>query len=150
MKTKCVIYARFSPRPDEETSDSNDKQIVICREHCERKGYEVIGEPFCDEAMSGDSKDRKGLWAAVAALKRGYVLVVRWHHRLARDVYLSHVIRRTVRAKGATIEAVEGHNGDEPGDEMVRKILEVFDEYERKVICARTSAGMLRNQRNGR
>ena len=99
--------------------------------------------------MSGHNKQRDGLWAAIAALKRGYVLVVRWHHRLAKDTQLAHYIRRSVRAKGATIEAVEGVNGEDPASMMQRKILEAFDEYERKMTCERTSAGMLRNQRNG-
>jgi len=150
MSDKAVLYTRFSPRPNADDSDSCEKQDEICREYCEKKGYEVVGY-FEDKKLSGDEADRPGLWEALGALKRGYVLVVRWRNRLARDVYLSEVIRRRVKKAGARIEAVEGDtNGDSPQDVLVRQIFAAMSEYEKKLIGIRTKYAMLKHQANGR
>ena len=71
--------------------------------------------------------------------------------RLTRNVYLSELIQREARKRGASIEAVEsGANGDTPVQQMIRQVLQVFAEYERKVIAARTRVAMLRHQATGR
>ena len=72
--------------------------------------------------------------------------------RLARDVYISEVIRRAVAKAGGTIETVDGtiDASDKPEERLRRQILAAFAEYERAVIAARTKAAMLRHQRNGK
>lgn len=149
MPTKAVIYTRFSPRPDADESDSCERQEAICREYCAKKGYEVVAVE-ADHACSGDDADRPGLWRAVDAVRRGWVLVVRWRSRLAREVYLSEVIRRAVDAAGGTIEAAEESNGDQPTDILVRQILAAFAEYEKKIASIRTKYAMQRHQKAGR
>lgn len=147
---KAIIYTRFSPRRNADKSESIETQLDYCREYCHSHNYEIAGE-FEDRAMSGADENRPGLWNAIDALKRGYVLIAYKLDRLARDVYLSECIRRAVAKRGATIEIVTGcENGDSPEQEMIRKILQVFAEYERKVIAARTKAAMLRHQKQGR
>lgn len=147
--TKAIIYTRFSPRPDADESESCERQELACREYCEKKRYEVA-DAFADRALSGDDADRPGLWLAIEGLRRGWVLVVRDRKRLARDVYLSEVVRRAVEKGGARIEAVEETNGDTPQDCLIRQILAAFAEYEKKVISSRTKYAMLRHQAAGR
>lgn len=146
---EAIIYARFSPRPGAAESESCERQEAACRDYCGRRGYEVAGY-YDDRAVSGDDADRPGLWQAIGELRRGMVLVVRWRNRLAREVYLSEVIRRSVAAAGATIEAVEESNGESPQDHLIRQILAAFSEYERKIIGLRTKYAMLRHQKAGR
>lgn len=146
---RAIPYVRFSPRRDEDTSESNVLQLDMIRDYCAKQGHVVVAE-FADDAISGDDEDRPGLWAAVDALKRGYVLVAYKADRLARSVYLSEYIQRAVRKKGATIEIVTGsRNGDSPEDVFVRQVLAAFSELEKKVIAARTKAGMLTRQAQG-
>lgn len=146
---KAIIYTRFSPRPNPDETTSCERQKTACQKYCEQQNYYVSGY-FEDRALSGNDADRPGLWAAVAALTRGGVLVVRWRSRLARDVYLAEIIDRAVAKAGATIEAVEGSvNGDSPENKMIRQIFAALAEYERKIIGIRTKYAMLQHQKSG-
>ena len=143
--TTAIIYARFSPRPDADESDSCEKQKEICEVYCQKHGYE-IGGYFEDRGISGSDEDRPGLWAAIDSLKRGYVLVVRWRSRLARSAYLEETLERAAGKRSCRIEAAEEGNGQSDQDKLIRQILAAFREYERKAIAARTKAAMLRYQ----
>jgi DNA invertase Pin-like site-specific DNA recombinase len=147
---KAIIYARFSPRPNAEESESIETQLDYCRKYCEEHSLEVGGE-YSDRALSGDDEDRPGLWAAVDELRRGNVLVVYRLDRLARSVYLSEYIRRQVAQRKARIEAVQGGgNGGTPEEVFIRQVLQAEAEYSKKVTAARTKYAMLRHQAAGR
>lgn len=150
-RDKAIIYTRFSPRPNADESTSTQTQLESCRKYCAEHGYEVMGE-FSDEGQSGNSVDREGLWNAISSLRKGWVLVVRWRSRLAREVFLMQIIERAVAANDAFIEAADPgeNNGDSPQDRLVRGILTQFAEYEREVIAARTAIGVRRNMASGR
>jgi len=148
--TPAIIYTRFSPRPNQDESLSAEKQEEASRAYCKRKDYEVTAV-YGDSGISGDNADRPGLWDAISALRRGWVLVVRWRDRLARDVFLAETIRRAVAKQGARIEAAEGgNNGSSPDDVFIQQILDAFAERERKIIALRTKYAMLRYQKEGR
>jgi DNA invertase Pin-like site-specific DNA recombinase len=153
MSERAILYARFSPRKNSQDCDSIDRQLVVMREYCDEHGIEVMGE-FSDEALSGADYDRPGLWDSVAALKRGWILIVRDYQRLARDATLAMVIEQKIKQRGCSLMATE--NGDlvtrdeDPSTKMMRTIMHAFAEFDRAVRNARTRAGMLRNQRNGR
>jgi site-specific DNA recombinase len=151
MTKKGIIYARFSPRRNEENCESIEAQLDFCRKWCAENNVEIKGE-YSDRALSGGDEDRPELWAAIAALGRGDVLVVYRLDRLARSVYLSDIIERAVHKRKATFLSVSGEGtwGDSHEDWLIRKILQTLAEYERKVIGARTKAAMLRHQANGR
>ena len=149
---KAVIYTRFSPRKNADDSKSCETQEALCREYAEANGHTVV-DVYADKALSGGETDRPGLWASIAALKRGYVLIVYRRDRLARDTYLAESIRRHAKSKGATIEALAGDiDGDEndPAVLAFRKIMDVIDELARKTTASRTSHAMKQHQKNGR
>ena len=150
-ETKGILYGRFSPRRNEDQCESIEAQFDFCRAYCKQNNIKIVGE-FADRALSGADEDRPELWAAIAALERGYVLVVYRLDRLARSVYLSDIIERAIHQKKATFLSTvgEGTWSDSDEDFLVRKILQALAEYERKVIGARTKAAMLRHQANGR
>ena len=149
-KTTAIIYTRFSPRRNAEECESGATQQAYCEQYAHDNGY-VVGDVHHDEAVSGSDADRPNLWAAVAELGRGDVLLVYKRDRLARDVYLAECIRRAVKIQGATIEAVTGDvEGDGAEQVMVRQVIAAFSEYERKAIAKRTSHAMLEHQRRGR
>jgi site-specific DNA recombinase len=147
---KAVIYTRWSPRPDADTTQATQAQLTICRNHCRAKGYEVAGE-FSDEDVSGDDDTRVGLWQAVDALRRGFVLVVADPERLARSVFLEERIHRDAASRGARIEAVMGGTHLQGYDgQMIRQIMAAIREREKKYNADRTKARMLAHQANGR
>lgn len=148
--TQAILYGRFSPRKDSEQCQSIEVQLATCRTCCREQGYEESGV-FTDPDWSGGDEERPGIWAAIAALKRGSVLVVAKSDRLARSVFLSEVIYRAVAKKRARVEVVEGSpNGESDEDVLMRHILSAFAEFERKVIAKRTRAAMLYHQSQGR
>ena len=147
---KCIIYTRFSPRPNAAESVSCETQRDLCREYAERHGLQVVGE-FDDPDRSGADEFRPQLWAALEALEKGAVLLVYKRDRLARNVYLSEQINRAAAKKGATIRAVTGDvEGDTPESLLIRQVLAAIAEYERKMIAARTSHAMRHHLKAGR
>lgn len=154
MARNAVIYARFSPRPDAETSESIENQIDACREFCESKRWTVKSVHY-DKAVSGNresQEERPGLWDAMRDLLPGDVLVVYKLDRLARSVFLSHSIDRMAYMAGAEIVSVqnEGTWSDSPEDQMLRNILITFDEYFREANARRTSDAMKSQMKQGK
>ena len=150
MSTEAVVYTRFSPRRNADTSESCKTQISLCEQYAYDNDLDII-QIFEDKAVSGSDENRPLLWDAIAALKKGGVLLVYKYDRLARDLYLSEWIRRSVEKMGAKIVAVSGDiEGDGPEQIMIRQIMAVWAEYERKMIGIRTKHAVLQHQRNGR
>jgi site-specific DNA recombinase len=154
MATKRAIsYARKSPSRNADESESVPRQLQGIREYAALHDIEIMDE-FSDQALSGADHDRPGLWDAVAALKRGWILIVRDYQRLARDTTLAMIIEQKIKQRGCKLMATE--NGDlidrdeDPSMKMLRTIMHAYAEFDRAVRNARTRAGMLRNQRNGR
>jgi DNA invertase Pin-like site-specific DNA recombinase len=158
--TKAIIYARFSPRPDADETESNEKQIARCQEYCDAHGYEVVAVHEDLDASGGMDTDklapevalrhRRGLLDALDALRNGWVLVVRWRSRIARDVFLEEWAHRRAESVGARIEATDEANGGDPDTTMMRQILSAFRQRERAIIRAMTRRGMRRHQAAGR
>lgn len=147
---RALVYTRFSPRPNAATCESCEVQRAYCEQYAAQKGLEIV-RYFDDPDRSGSDEFREVLWAAIDALKKGDVLLVYKRDRLARNVYLSEQINRCVAKKGATISAVSGDvEGDTPEAVMIRQVLAVIGEYERKLIAMRTRAAMLHYMREGR
>jgi DNA invertase Pin-like site-specific DNA recombinase len=71
----AIGYARFSPRPDEEKSESLKIQRQAIEEYCTKRGYE-LKKFFSDSAVSGDDPNREELWKSIEYLKKYSVLVV--------------------------------------------------------------------------
>jgi site-specific DNA recombinase len=152
-ETKARLYARFSPRPDAATSESNQTQLELCRAYAERQGWRIHPDwEFQDQALSGDDADRPGLWAAVDSLKKGDVLLVYKLDRLARKAYLALYLEEIVAKKGARIVSVigEGTWNNTPEDELLRNMIQAFNSYIKRAQAARTKAAMRRHQATGR
>lgn len=147
--TRAHIYTRFSDRPLAGDCDSCTRQRELCEQYCQTHDL-AVSSVHADEAISGRDEDRPGLWAAVAAVGRGDVLLVYSLDRLARNVYLSELVHRDVAAAGGKIVSVTQVFDDaDPQSKMIRQILQVFAEFERACISARTKAAMRHKQKAG-
>ncbi len=149
----CVIYTRFSPRPDADEAESCDTQEAQCLAHVEGRGWRVRSM-HRDEGLSGKVVDRPGLAAALADLRKGDVLLVVNRDRLARDMFLGELIRRQVAQAGARIHALHGEavagDDDSPEAVFVRQVLDAVAELARKQGAARTRHSMRTQQRQGK
>ncbi len=147
--TNAIIYCRFSPRPDHETSTSNERQEERCLAHCYAHGYGYQAT-FNDRNVSGGTLDRPQLQAAIAALKPGMVLVVDTSDRLARDMLVYLTIQQRVREAGARIEFADGTPPTITAEgELIANIFAAFAQYQRTVIRKKTKAGLARKKDKG-
>lgn len=113
----------------------------------------VLAGVFTDEAVSGalDLESRPSLFAAVQGLRRGDVLIVAKRDRLGRDLVGVAMIERSIMRKGARIisAAGEGTEGTDASAMLQRQILDVFAEYERRLIGQRTKAALRAKRERG-
>jgi len=149
--SECIIYARFSPRPNAAECEAIDYQIGSCREYAKKMRWKVVGE-FANPDVSGDVVDRPELWMAVDMLKKGSILLVDRLDRLSRDTYLSFELDKIAAQKKARIVSVAGEGTweDTAESHLIRDILKLLAAFEKKKIAARTKASMLMYQKQGR
>lgn len=70
-------------------------------------------------------------------------LVVAKRDRLARDPIVSALVERMAERAGATVISAAGEgNGSDPADQLMRRIVDAFAEYERLLIGHRTRAAL--------
>jgi site-specific DNA recombinase len=149
-KQRAVLYARFSPRPNATECESVEAQLSDCRDYCAKHAYTIVGE-FRDEGQSGDDADRPGLESALAALKRGCVLVTTSSDRLARGALNSALVMK-IAAMGATWETVDGVDtkDETPETVLVREILAAVSGFQLRHGRRTTSSRMKTYQKSGR
>ncbi len=71
------------------------------------------------------------------------MLLVAKRDRLARDVVVAAMVDRLAERHGARVLAADGTgNGDGPEAMLMRGIVDVFAQYERALIRARTKAAL--------
>lgn len=107
----------------------------------------VLVAVFEDFGISGAAEldKRPGLLASIDALgdHGAGLLVVAKRDRLARDVVAAGMIERLVAREGAKVVTTDGvGNGESPEAGLVRGIMDVFAQYERALIRARTKAAL--------
>ena len=147
-RKKCVLYARFSPRPDAATSDSCDKQMELCRDYAQKHNYEIISE-FEDRNKSRNDAGREGVLDAIASLKRGWVLVSYDESRFGAGI-AAILLEDKVHKRGAVIEFSTGTPGDDPNKKLIRQIMYAVKEHEREMNRNLTSTQMRKHISNGR
>jgi len=149
---KAVLYARFSPRPNEEECDSVDKQLERCRKFCEMHEYYIAGE-FDDVALSGKNmKDRPGIKDAIAlACREKAVLVSYSISRLARNTRDAIGISETLNSAGAQIAFIkESIDTTTAIGRFFFSIVAAFGQLEREQTSEITGRAMRKHQREGR
>jgi DNA invertase Pin-like site-specific DNA recombinase len=141
----AIGYLRVSTDEQAERKNGLEAQEDAIRAKCKRDSVEVVGL-FMDPGIGGTTSlgKRPGLMAAVDSLERGDVLVVAKRDRLGRDPLVVAMIEAAVEHKGAKVmsAAGEGTDGNEPGDVLMRRMVDAFAEYERLILRARTKAAL--------
>jgi DNA invertase Pin-like site-specific DNA recombinase len=106
----------------------------------------TVAQWFEDLGVSGGAEleKRPGLVAALSAVREHHagLLVAHKADRVARDVYVSELVKRELRMVGAGVALVEGICGDDPFSEMAGTVMDAAARMERRMIAARTKAAL--------
>jgi DNA invertase Pin-like site-specific DNA recombinase len=109
---------------------------------------------WCEDlGISGGSEleDRPGLLEALRLVREHRVgfLVAHKADRIARDVYVSELVKRELRGAGTGLALVEGICGDDPFSEMAATVMDAAARLERRMIGARTKAALAEKRSKG-
>ena len=118
---------------------------------CAREGAELVAV-HSDIGVSGGAalENRPALLEGLDALGAGDVLLVAKRDRLARDVMLAAMIERMAEKRSARIVSADGAgNGDSPQDQLMRRMVDAFAEYERALIRSRTRMALAAKKGRG-
>jgi DNA invertase Pin-like site-specific DNA recombinase len=133
--------------------EAQQASIVACaaRMHLPLATVYLEGSRTTGTSGSLAIANRPVLLEAIAALKRGDVLLVAKRDRIGRDVIAVAMIERLVTKRGARIvsAAGEGSDADGPSDVLMRRLIDSFAEYERLIIGARTKHALAAKRRRG-
>lgn len=142
---KVYAYLRVSTDQQAESGAGLAAQRDSCLKWAESQGI-VIEHFYSDEGISGSTglDKRPALLEAISQLQRDDILVVAKRDRLGRDLILVAMMEAAIVRKHAKIASVagEGTDCDDPSSIMMRHIVDVFSEYEKNVIKARTKSAM--------
>lgn len=148
----AVAYLRVSTDEQAQSGAGLEAQRAACERWAAAQGATLT---VCrDEGVSGAAPldERPALLEALAALRKGDVLLVAKRDRLARDPMVTAMVERMAQRAGARVvsAAGEGTDGDSPTDVLMRRIVDAFAEYERLLIGQRTKAALKAIRSSGR
>jgi len=140
---KAVGYLRVSTEEQNLGPEAQREQLA---RWAQSNGVELVAV-FEDLGISGGAPldKRPGLLAALDALaeERAGVLLVAKRDRLARDIVAAAMIERLAERNGGRVLSADGaSDGDGPEAELRRGIQDLFNQYERAIIRARTKAAL--------
>lgn len=149
----AVAYIRVST---EEQHLGPEAQRESIERWAASRGITVVAW-HVDQGVSGATPvdQRPALVEALESLltHRAGLLVVSRRDRLARDVMVAAMVERLAAREGAKIASAagEGSEGeaDDPSALLMRRMVDVFAEYERALIRCRTKAGLAVKKRRG-
>lgn len=148
----AILYSRFSPRPEGETSESIELQQEKSEAYCTAMSHVIIAR-YADREISGARADnRPGLQDALQlALTRRALLVCYSLSRLARNTRDALAIIDQLHAAGAHLALLDVNlDTSTPTGRCVFTILAAVAELERQQTAQRTSDAMRRHQAQGK
>ena len=143
---KAVIYCRKS----REDADSLQRQEELCREYCERKGYEVVG--IYSETHSSQSKGEEYQeMIDYLLLHKGITIVVKERSRLNRNEQIMAELNIILLKQKHKIETISGEVFDcnNPQMKFISSILDAFYQFEYATTKVRMAAGKKKAKESG-
>ena len=138
---RAALYARVSTQNH---NQDPELQLRELREHCQRKGWEIVGE-YVDRGVSGTKVSRPKLDQLMAdARDKKFDVVLVWKFdRFARSS--SHLLKALDEFKSLGVEFVSTTEGIDTATvvgKMVFTVLGAVAEMERSLTVERIRAGM--------
>ena len=150
MAKRAIGYIRVSTAEQALAGVSLEAQRARIEAWCQANDCELVAVHM-DAGISGSSMDhRHGLLEALAATRRGTVLVVYSLSRLARSTRDTLVIADRLDRAGADLASLsERLDTTGAAGKMMFRMLAVLAEFERDVIAERTATAMRHKQALG-
>lgn len=131
MNTNVVIYARYSSGRNQ-TAQSIEGQLKVCREFSVREGYHIVAE-YIDEKISGKSAEKRtGFQRMIADSARGrfeYVIVYQLD-RFSRNKFENALYKQKLASHGVkVISAMENINTEDASGILMETMLEGMAAY---------------------
>lgn len=145
----AVAYVRVSTQ---EQDLGPEAQKAAIGAWANRLGVRVVA--YFEDRLSGGTKveDRPALLNAFGALRSSGagLLVAAKRDRIARDVVVAATVEQMAREAGARVATADGVAvEDTPEGILMRGLMDLFAQYERAVIRARTRAALAVKRSNG-
>ena len=145
-------YYRVSTDEQNVSGLGLEAQREAARQYAAKNGLEIVAE-YTDGGLCGalEIEKRQALHEAVSALKKGMILLVAKRDRLSRDKFVMASIERMIEIKKCRILSAsgEGTEGDTDGDFLQRGMIDLYAQYERRLIKSRTKAALSAKIRRG-
>jgi DNA invertase Pin-like site-specific DNA recombinase len=138
---RCLIYYRVSSEEQARDGQSLLVQLEDCRTYSQGRGWAIVGEYH--DILTGSNPERPGYQALLAEARRlaadgrPVAVVVRWLHRLGRQVLESVRCREEFKRIGVPIHSV-GEGGEV--SDFVANIMASVAEYELEQLSDRVVA----------
>lgn len=148
----CRIYERVSSEAQKSSGLGLAAQRDACKRYATQQGYKVA-KYYRDAGISGAKgvDNRPQLALLLQELKPNEVILVSKRDRLSRSTMLNLWLEDHCKKIKVVIESAAGEgNGSDPANEMMRRIIDAFSEYERNLISARTKAALKKAKDRGK
>ena len=140
MKT-CVIYARYSS--NNQTEQSIEGQIRVCREFAQRNDLAVIGT-YIDRATTGTNDNREQFQKMLKDSDKksfDYVLVYKLD-RFSRNKYEMAIHRKHLNDNGVKILSAKENIPETPEGVLLESLLEGMNQYYSEELSQKTKRGL--------
>jgi len=128
---KAIIYARYSPG-SQQTSQSIEGQLKVCREYAAREGYQIMAE-YTDEKLTGKNADKRPNFMrmiADSARERWDYIIVYQLDRFSRNKYDNAIYKEKLSRHGVkVISAMEQINTNDASGILMETMLEGMAAY---------------------
>lgn len=138
-RQKCVAYVRVSSADQKINGHGIDGQTSACREYAQQQRYDFV-QVFKDD-ITGKALKRPGMDAMLAFLrkqKEPYVVIIYDVARLARDLYVYLVLKKSIAEAGAILESPTMEFGDDPEREFAEHLQASVSELHRRTNARQT------------
>ena len=140
MKT-CVIYARYSS--NNQTEQSIEGQIRVCREYAQRNNLAVAGT-YIDRATTGTNDNREQFQKMLKDSDKkawDYVLCYKLD-RFSRNKYEMAIHRKYLKDNGVIILSAMENIPDSPEGILLESLLEGMNQYYSEELSQKTKRGL--------
>ena len=128
MKTKAVIYARYSS--EKQTEQSIEGQVHVCSEYAKRNNIEII-DTYIDRAKSGRNDNREAFQKMLndSANKTFSIVLVYALDRFSRNRFDSAINKALLKKNGVKLISATQPITENPEGILLESLLEGLAEY---------------------
>jgi len=152
MAKQVILYLRVSTSRQAEKDLSIPDQRRQLTEFCEHRGWTIIAE-YVEPGASATDDKRPEFLRMIDGVASGLLIadtvLVHSFSRFFRDAYKFEFYRRLLAKHSVEVVSITQELSDDPMGEMLRQIVNLFDEYQSKENAKHVLRAMKENARQG-